>query len=332
MSDELKDFIPQLEAKRIPVSSDSIEELSTSRLEIKKDVKIPALSEREKGYAFILNHEIYERDPTNAWTRLGTEKDAIELQQTMSSFKLKVVRHDNLTNAEIGEFVQQCEFYIFNFDLFKLIPGILFLVKTHNFDSDLCVTFFILTHGKANNVLLSADDEYNLYDFIIHPLVNANKTLLKKPKMFFIQACKGNTDHKILVKDTPGERPTQIQIETDGGESSAGKAIPVIAELLVCFATYEGHFAYRYKEFGTPFMQEFCKILKQRGHSKSIDDIILDVGKAVTNRKDMYVVNKFLEYYSTQNINLFINCYRIQVPLTHSTMTSKFQFRRLLHK
>lgn len=45
----------------------------------------------------------------------------------------------------------------------------------------------IMTHGTDNEMLSAKDESYHLSNTIIHPIVNTNKTLEDKPKVFIIQ-------------------------------------------------------------------------------------------------------------------------------------------------
>lgn len=159
----------------------------------------------------------------------------------------------------------------------------LFLVKKHNFRKDLCMVFIVLTHGNENNILVAADDRYNLFDKIVHPVVKTNKTLLGKPKIFLIQACKGDQEFGRIEKDSVSVTPP----------SKVLQEVP-LADLFVCFATYEGHFSYRDTNSGTPFIQEFCNVLDQSSQSlimterhKSINDVMINVTNAVLSKKNM---------------------------------------------
>ena len=88
-----------------------------------------------------------------------------------------------------------------------------------------CICFFflvivILSHGKANDSIAATDGLYNLNELILYPILDI-PSLKDKPKIFIIQACKGD-----LV---PGEYKTDA-LTTRGPPT----------EILKCYSTFEG--------------------------------------------------------------------------------------------
>ena len=59
-----------------------------------------------------------------------------------------------------------------------------------DYRGDDCVIVVILTHGESPDKLQGVDGEYVALDDLLLPF-NYNPTLVGKPKIFFIQACRG---------------------------------------------------------------------------------------------------------------------------------------------
>lgn len=57
------------------------------------------------------------------------------------------------------------------------------------------------SHGQRYDKLSAMDGEYNLDDDIIFPIIR-NPTLQYKPKILFVQACKGNMKTNSFITDS----------------------------------------------------------------------------------------------------------------------------------
>lgn len=150
-------------------------------------------------------------------------------------------------------------------------PLLSFTVCYFNFAPYDCLIIVVLTHGDENNVLYAKDEKYNLNDTIINPIVSKNTSLAGKPKIIIIQACKGN-------------KTVKGHYVTDSSMRSAPKLAPIpsILNLYFCFSTYEGHVSYRNTVEGGLFIQSFCRNLKKIGAKKSINSIMQEVTKELS--------------------------------------------------
>ncbi|CAL8268057.1 unnamed protein product [Boreogadus saida] len=86
---------------------------------------------------------------------------------------------------------------------------------------------------------------------------HCHKTLLAKPKLFFIQACCGDD--------------TDLGCRTDSSldKSSTRVRIPLEADFFYAYSTAQGYFSYRSVENGSWFMQALCENLKE--HSSKLE-------------------------------------------------------------
>ncbi|XP_017461870.1 PREDICTED: caspase-1-like, partial [Rhagoletis zephyria] len=80
-------------------------------------------------------------------------------------------------------------------------------------------------------------------------------TLAGKPKLFFIQACRGTRlDSGVLVTDSPSR--------TFGtSEKSSPFLLPTQADFFLFFSTVAGHYAWRNTSTGSWFIQDLCFVL-----------------------------------------------------------------------
>jgi hypothetical protein len=66
-----------------------------------------------------------------------------------------------------------------------------FLAKGNYSDVD-CIIIAILTHGTSPNLLQGVEGDYVPLDKLLSPFKRYNRTLVGKPKIFIIQACRGD--------------------------------------------------------------------------------------------------------------------------------------------
>lgn len=123
------------------------------------------------------------------------------------------------------------------------------LVANADHKSTSCLIVVIMTHGLENGVLEAFDTPFQLEDVLklFRFDQNQNVTLLGKPKLFFIQACRGSTHD-------PGTK-----CQNDAGRCDIrALSIPSSADQLVMYATSEGYVAVREFVKGSWFIQELC--------------------------------------------------------------------------
>ena len=95
-------------------------------------------------------------------------------------------------------------------------------VQSKDFRENACLVIVILSHGARHEEIAAKDGHYSIDDHILFPILR-NPTLNDKPKLFFIQACKGS-------------------METNGYYTDAVPFYPhgSANEILKCYSTFEG--------------------------------------------------------------------------------------------
>ena len=82
-------------------------------------------------------------------------------------------------------------------DVFDFIDEIVNLIQTGKHDS---LLFFISSHGDADGVILSSDcDEISLHTLFAKFFGDQCSIMVNKPKLFFVDACRGNLRSKINI-------------------------------------------------------------------------------------------------------------------------------------
>lgn len=142
----------------------------------------------------------------------------------------------------------------------------------------------MMTHGSKNGLILAADGVFSVQDLWEPFLGNNCKSLIGKPKLFFIQACRGNLgDPGIMLMSKLGEKEKNPdEVDTKGKNC----AKPLYTDLLVMYSSAAGHFSFRSSE-GSWFIQALCKALKNNIHEELLTILII-VNNHVAYSKQSY--------------------------------------------
>ncbi|XP_075053139.1 caspase-3-like [Mixophyes fleayi] len=210
---------------------------------------------QEKGLCVIINMENFSRElQGNCKKRVGTNKDADSLKIIFETIGFKVQIEKDKTCSEIFEILKKAA------------------KEDHSQRS--CFVCVVMSHGNENG--------FYAYDDIIKEervmqLFNGKncRSLLGKPKLFFIQSCRGD------------EYDAGVALY-NGSDKSASSTIPIEADFLCHYSTPPGYISFRKTEDGTWFIQSLCQSLEQYWKTYEIMHILTFVNYKVANE---YVVN-----------------------------------------
>ncbi|KAK4307373.1 hypothetical protein Pmani_020892 [Petrolisthes manimaculis] len=140
-------------------------------------------------------------------------------------------------------------------------------------------------------------------------------TLAGKPKMFFIQACRGEeTDKGIQLNKQKG-----LRVSTDSFDPREKEdyVIPIHADMLMMWASYPGMFAFNSNNFGVKgsvFIHFLCQVLLENSFHDDLATLLLRVTREVAIKYESYVPDN-----STRHS-------KKQIPYTVSTLMRKVYF------
>ncbi|KAG7221885.1 hypothetical protein INR49_016911 [Caranx melampygus] len=160
--------------------------------------------------------------------------------------------------------------------------------------SFICV---LLSHGDED-VFYGTDGPLKLKDLTSLFRGDRCKSLVGKPKLFFIQACRG-TD-------------LDAGIETDSPEEGTTK-IPVEADFLYAFSTAPGYYSWRNTQTGSWFIQSLCEIISTYGNELELMHLMTRVNHKVA-----------VEFESVSNTSFFHA--KKQIPCIVSMLTKEMYF------
>ena len=163
-----------LPATGVPVGSRypvQVRDALPPRLDQVDEMPAYRMDRNPRGIALIISNKDFEDNPHDLRERKGTEKDVENLKHLWTNLNFIVEVRNNLKGHQIYDIVRD------------------FSTKDHsNYDCFVCC---LLSHG-ANGGIYGSDSELVYLNQITAQLTGiACPTLAGKPKLFFIQACRG---------------------------------------------------------------------------------------------------------------------------------------------
>lgn len=198
----------------------------------------------------INNHKFHSVDPRfEALTeRGGASVDQQNLVSTFQFLQYHVEVRENCTSEQM-------------IDLMKAMSD-----RDHSrYDSFICC---ILSHGEEGRIFGADSRPVDLKDMTGLIKGTLCRTLVDKPKLFFVQACRGE-----------GEDPGIKVLRDAVGNSS----LPVEADFLFGYATPPGNAAYRSRRHGSWFISELCQVFCQDSHILGLGHMMKKVNRKVSD-------------------------------------------------
>ncbi|NWI94961.1 CASP8 protein, partial [Pitta sordida] len=227
------------------------------------------MTSRPRGVCLILNNHNFTKareegglEHNHLKDRNGTDVDAVALRNVFSKLHFRVEEYRDLTAKEIRKTV----------DFFRC--------EDHR-DKD-CFVCCILSHGKKGIIYGVDGQEVPILDLTTSFTVQNCNSLAGKPKVFFIQACQGDTFH----------RGVTIEADSNGQDSSVGRGarfqldcIPTEEDFLLGMATLQDYVSYRSPREGTWYIQALCQHLESScPRGKDILTILTEVNREVSRK------------------------------------------------
>ncbi|KAG7485357.1 caspase-3-like [Solea senegalensis] len=196
------------------------------------------------GQCIIINNKNFDRK-TGMNQRNGTDVDAANMMKVFSKLGYKVKVYNDQTVDQIVH--------------------VLTAASKEDHSSSASFICVLLSHGDEG-IFFGTDSSVELKYLTSLFRGDRCKSLVGKPKLFFIQACRG-TD-------------LDAGIETDSGEEGTTK-IPVEADFLYAFSTAPGYYSWRNTMTGSWFIQSLCDMICKYGKELELQHIMTRVNHKV---------------------------------------------------
>ncbi|KAH1003513.1 caspase-1 [Dendroctonus ponderosae] len=204
-----------------------------------------------RGLTLIFNHENFDNE--DLAPRKGTERDVEKIANTFRALGFQIHCYNDLTLNELRDLIQDYvkqDYY-------------------HNLRD--CLVIFILTHGH-NDDLWAKDTTYDPQVEIVENFTNDKcPSFAGKPKLIFIQACKGEIVQRGVKLQM---RPNRTSFD-----GLTFYEYPTHADFLIVHATSKKHYAFRNEEKGSFFVTVLCEELSQRHQNTDLLAILIGVNR-----------------------------------------------------
>ncbi|XP_007668397.1 caspase-2 isoform X1 [Ornithorhynchus anatinus] len=192
--------------------------------------------------------------------------------------------------------------------------------KLHNFAqsprhrfTDSCVVA-LLSHGVEGGIygvdgkLLQLQEVFRLFD-------NANcPSLQNKPKMFFIQACRGDeTDRGVDQRDGKERAASPGCEESDAGKEEMLKVrLPTRSDMICGYACLKGTAAMRNTKRGSWYIEALTQVFAESARDMHVADMLVKVNALIKEREgyapgtEFHRCKEMSEYCSTLCRHLYL--------------------------
>ncbi|XP_073773744.1 caspase-7 isoform X2 [Danio rerio] len=211
------------------------------------------MSHQRVGKCIIINNKNFD-EKTGMNVRNGTDRDAGELFKCFKSLGFDVAVYND----------QTC----------RNMERLLKAVSEEDHSDSSCFACILLSHGEEG-MIYGTDGAMPIKTMTSLFKGDVCKSLVGKPKLFFIQACRGSEFDDGVQTDSG---PPNDTIETD---ANPRHKIPVEADFLFAYSTVPGYYSWRNPGRGSWFVQALCNVLSEFGKQLEIMQILTRVNYMV---------------------------------------------------
>ncbi|XP_053393150.1 caspase-3-like [Mercenaria mercenaria] len=240
-----------------------------------------------RGIVVIFNMERVKGENVDSELREGSSIDVDSLKETFKNLGFNICYKENQTKKQVMETLAK--------------------ESKRDHSNEDCFACVILTHGgsyyrvhktesshKREDMIMAADTPLLTSDLLKLFHDNECKTLKGKPKLFFVQACRGDKFDKgvyLQVEDEVDAKPADDSMEFS--------PCPIYKDFLIMYATPPGFYAFRHPEKGSWFIQALCKTLSSPGvRNRSLHQLLTSVIHCVCVEYEAQAL-QFLGYKQT---------------------------------
>lgn len=207
---------------------------------------------KKLGKCIIINNKNFD-DVTEMNVRNGTDIDAGNLLRCFNSLGFHVDVLNDQTCYQMKNKLQD--------------------VSQENHSNSACFACILLSHGDEGKIY-GTDGAMPIKTLTSLFRGDVCKTLVGKPKLFFIQACRGSEFDQGVQTDSGSTG----EVETD---ANPRYKIPVEADFLYAYSTVPGYYSWRNPGKGSWFAQALCNAFKEYGKDFEIMQILTRVNYMV---------------------------------------------------
>lgn len=251
--------------------------------ELRDGPKVYRMQDNPRGFCIIVNNIKFDNsrfDDVRYEDRYGSENEGPHWKNTFRQLGFEVIYHENLSASKVPELF---EHYSKQVDI------------AHN-----AFVGVILSHGHPG-VIVGSDSHTVKVDEILTPFNNQECPLLEgKPKLFFIQACRGgelfcsdcrlqhhrSADREDLGAISPFNTSDAGRLSGDLLQVShpATRVVPTWTDMVICYATVYGYVANRALDTGSWFGDAMLSVINERSCDTELHEMFMLVNRKLAGR------------------------------------------------
>ena len=228
------------------------------------------MTARPRGITLIVNNKLFDdrllkHVPIEDPTRYGSEEDVRQVEALFDALGFDVRTKENLTRLQLLNELDS------------------FACQDHS-EYD-CFVLWLMSHGKSGEVFCS--DGVTVPVQTVHDMFSKCDTLSGKPKLCFIQACRGDEEDEGVTVTTDISTPvpsssSHVDSPIDTVKPSASK-VPTHADFLYAFSTVDEHVSYRHAALGSYYVRALVEVFRGRAVFDHLLDILTRVNQKVSD-------------------------------------------------
>ena len=223
------------------------------------------MTARPRGITLIINNASFAHHPTHGQQspRHGSEEDVRQVEALFTALDFTVQTKRNLSRLQLLN------------ELDDVVYG-------HDHRSYDCFVLWFMSHGKSGEVFCSDGNTIPIQS--LHDLFSRCDKLSGKPKLFFIQACRGEDEDEGVTacSDTGITSYGHVNSPFDSVKNPASRE-PTHADFLYAFSTVDEYVSYRDKHLGSHYVRGLVEAFRERAVYDHLLDILTVVNKKVSN-------------------------------------------------
>ena len=255
---------------------------------------------RPRGIALIINNASFAHHPEHGKQspRHGSEKDVCQVEELFIALGFEVQRRQNLSRPKLLEELGN--------------------VAGQNHSAYDFFVLWLMSHGRSGEVFCSDGNTVPIQT--LHDMFSECETLSGKPKLFFIQACRGSGEDvgvKVSTEyDISSLNQANRSYESTKVDPVIQLRIPTHSDFLYAFSTVDEYVSYRNSKEGSYYVRCFVKAFREHVAYDHILDILTVVNHEVSKIDT--------ERPSSKNRNRTKICK--QMPEVRHTLRKKVRF------
>ncbi|KAM3956830.1 caspase-4 [Aphomia sociella] len=285
--------LPSHEMEYDQQKNDALQTLLMNSKPLAKTASTYELEKFEHKLLLIFNHINFVGEEP----RMGTKEDVAALKSTFGNLGFTVKDFDDLPEEEIANKLKE--------------------YTKGDLSEYGCIAVAVLTHGTYNGMLKTEHTLYSEQMIIDQLKVRANPTLVTKPRIVIIQACRGEDDISAAhVLRHAGEvyRDSVKKVQEP-------YTLPMESDILVLHSSYAGNPAHR-TDKGSWFIKALCKKIDELAATEDLESILTVVKRKVA-------IDKIQQKYNPSKQRME---YNKQMPVSTSTFTRKLYLKKFGEK